>query len=690
MADSIQESMHEAITHTRSFTGCATCRSRHVKCDEGRPECSMCQYFGLSCGGYKKDIFFDFEDSSRSHGVRFRRPLFSLKEREHMSQCLVSSAPPKTTLKIISNIDEECEKATISDEIEIHQGPFGVFRLNQDQDTLPCEPTVNDHQETHSSSPEDVIPLNNSYLPTSELHLSPWSQALMQFTFDQSENVPSSPFPGYLDAMLDQGDVEDDPAPHEYSATSCFPDQSYNQPISPTSFTSSMGTTKAVPQDAVFLLKHYVSAVISLMTPLRHSKTPWHVLFIPHTKSCLAGLALGDYMSDASLCAFYGTLAISAFSLGGVSRSQTWSEKAIIYKQKAQQHARMMLTTAYDVPKVAKYKSILMALLTMVQVTMFSGNRRQSEYYFVEAEKFIRLRGLPRKKSRKVRLLHHCYVFERIIHESVFICGANSRQRHRVHAAIETSGLGNYSLDSLSFRLSGWKNLDQEMMRVRGQEEGENDLHLERPGFWSDTLYPEIFGIPEAWVLLLSQVVRLGKEKDAAEADDASNCISLKEFIGRAKTLEDYINNLPLPSLENIQSELDHEIIENMLNAMQNALAIYFYRRIHDVDASLLQKKVLGVLDRLLRCEHRDSSVVHGSAGFIWPAFIAACEAEDPLVQASFSDWFGNSARRSGLSCFTETLANIQRIWQEKTCSNGKSITWLDLMKSTVPLQQIF
>jgi arginine metabolism regulation protein II len=33
----------------------------------------------------------------------------------------------------------------------------------------------------------------------------------------------------------------------------------------------------------------------------------------------------------------------------------------------------MMLATAYNVPKVAKYKSILMALLTMVQVTMLSG-----------------------------------------------------------------------------------------------------------------------------------------------------------------------------------------------------------------------------------------------------------------------------------------------------------------------------
>ncbi|KAJ5334020.1 transcriptional regulator family: Fungal Specific TF [Penicillium brevicompactum] len=685
MAGSIEESVHEN-PHTRSFTGCATCRSRHVKCDEGQPECSMCQYFGLTCGGYKKDIFFDFETSPGNHGVRFRRPLLTVKERERMSQWLVSNAPPKKTLQILSHIDDQCERATLTDKIEIHQGPFGAFRLSPAQPELPDEPALGDIQEIDSSSPEDVIGNSDSYEIQSHVPLSPWSQGMMQLMFDQPENVPSPPSPGFLDAMINSIGVGTEMSSQECLPT-FVPDHYYNNAVSPTSLTSSMDATRAVPQDAVFLLKHYASAVISLMTPFRHSKTPWHVLFIPHTKTCLAALALGDDMTDASLCIFYGTLAISAFSLGGVSKSQTWSEKAVIFTQQAQHHARSMLMTAYDIPKVAKYKSILMALLTMVQVTMFSGNRSQSEFYFLEAEKFIRLRGLKRKKSRKVRLLHHCYVFERIIHESVFICGANSGQRHHVRTAVESSGLGRYSLDSLSFRLSGWKNLHQEMMRVRGQEEGENDLHLERPGFWSNTLYPEIFGIPESWVFLLSQIIRLGKEKDAAEGDDETKCLSLKDFIGRAKTLEEYINNLQPPSLEITHSQLDRDIIQSMLDAMKNALAIYFYRRIHDVDAAMLQQKVVAVLECLLRCENTDSTVVHGSAGFIWPAFIAACEAEDPSIQSAFADWFDNSACRSGLSCFRQTLADIQKIWQEKCCA-GKSVTWLDLMKRTMPLQQ--
>jgi arginine metabolism regulation protein II len=121
-----------------------------------------------------------------------------------MSQWLVSSAPPKTTLRIISHIDEECERTTISDEVEIHQGPFGAFRLNQDRDTLPYKPAVNDREQTHSSSPEDVIPPTDPYLASSEMPLSPWSQALLHFTLDGQENVPSPPPPGYLDAVMDQ------------------------------------------------------------------------------------------------------------------------------------------------------------------------------------------------------------------------------------------------------------------------------------------------------------------------------------------------------------------------------------------------------------------------------------------------------------------------------------------------------
>ncbi|KAM5344321.1 hypothetical protein ACJ41O_012858 [Fusarium nematophilum] len=39
-------------TRTKSFSGCWTCRAKHVKCDETRPSCNRCRRSGISCEGY--------------------------------------------------------------------------------------------------------------------------------------------------------------------------------------------------------------------------------------------------------------------------------------------------------------------------------------------------------------------------------------------------------------------------------------------------------------------------------------------------------------------------------------------------------------------------------------------------------------------------------------------------------------
>lgn len=39
-------------TRTKTFSGCWTCRAKHVKCDETRPVCARCRRSGLSCEGY--------------------------------------------------------------------------------------------------------------------------------------------------------------------------------------------------------------------------------------------------------------------------------------------------------------------------------------------------------------------------------------------------------------------------------------------------------------------------------------------------------------------------------------------------------------------------------------------------------------------------------------------------------------
>ncbi|KAJ4354468.1 uncharacterized protein N0V89_006205 [Didymosphaeria variabile] len=492
---------------------------------------------------------------------------------------------------------------------------------------------------------------------------SPRTQQWIDTMFESSMQETPSAFFEISDIALDGSRIEeiiddsmmsglDSSAYHpdagSFHFPSCSPNTLINTSVGCGPGSGITAADNTVPSDAVMLLKHYQTAVLQLLTPFRHSKTPWHVLFIPHAKNCLAALTLGESIDCASLCLFYGILAISAFSMAGLSQSSIWLDQARRYKQQAREFGKSMLKSAYNIPKRAKYKSILMALLTLVQVSMVTGNRDQTECYFLEAEKFIRLRGLNRKKSRKVRLLHHCYAFERILHESTFVESINSSHRLHVREAVETSGLAIFQ-DNMSFRLGTWSDLDQDMKRVKGQEEGENDLHLEYPGVWSATLYPEIFGVPETWLFLISLVIRLAREKDTAQQAGASDDLSAKDFLGRAKAIERCIKQMRQPR------SIDHcadPAVENMLDAMRNALSIYFYRKIYDLDPSLLQQRVERVRDCLLKCNPTDSSAVYGSARLLWPVLIAASEATNPEVQASFALWLKGAAERSGLRLF--------------------------------------
>ncbi|KAI5922110.1 fungal-specific transcription factor domain-containing protein [Camillea tinctor] len=703
----------------RSFGGCDTCRMRRVKCDEIRPTCFLCRAAGLPCGGYEKNLFFDLGDDidvSNSTSVRFRRPLFTKAERERMSCWLTSIIPPKSASWHISQLEDACEAESGKQNVEIHRGPFGVFRVDQ---TRPDSPN-----DTLQGTCHDLIPSPNvtavGLTPSffEETLPSPATQIFcMGPAFDGQSGHNSMSTADFWNTMLDTDVIRDvlDAAPvasHSTSPLSLDFGASHQSPRrtfdtwtdnaripSPMAFFPLVHDL--VPEDAVFLLRHYAAKVVSFITPFRHGKTPWHVLFVPHAKRCLADLTIGEQPDHASLTAFYGTLAISALSLGGGRRPQShiWQERARAYHQLARDHGRTMLKTAYDIPKVAKYKNILMALQTMIQLSSLLGGLNDIEYYFLETEKFIRLRGLDRRKSRKVRILHHCYVFQRMFYESTCVSGIPSSHRRRVLEAVETSGVMVYGQDSCRFRLPKWRDLDQEMLIMKTREEGENDLHLERPGIWTATLYPEIFGIPEVLIFLLSLVIRLGKVKDAAEqqqqqqrsSSTSSDFISLRDFLDRARVLEKCIKQMERP--DNAMFAIappppeatghDHDLLKNMVAAMQSALSIFFYRRIYDVDAAILQQKVVKVRDCLLRCQRGASSGAadSGSLGLVWPAFIAACEAEDPEVQASFSRWFEGAKRASGLDIFTFALNTIKETWEARSSVDGTGVGWIDLLR---------
>ncbi|RAH75786.1 hypothetical protein BO86DRAFT_283354, partial [Aspergillus japonicus CBS 114.51] len=51
------------------YSGCWTCRLRHVRCNEASPTCLRCQQAGIECMGYSVELYWVVKDlDSRSPG----------------------------------------------------------------------------------------------------------------------------------------------------------------------------------------------------------------------------------------------------------------------------------------------------------------------------------------------------------------------------------------------------------------------------------------------------------------------------------------------------------------------------------------------------------------------------------------------------------------------------------------------
>ncbi|KAG5774332.1 hypothetical protein H9Q69_005605 [Fusarium xylarioides] len=58
----------------RSRSGCVTCKAKHTKCDETRPECLRCIRKGVKCGGYWKEFKWSFKHQPGEVNFEYAAP----------------------------------------------------------------------------------------------------------------------------------------------------------------------------------------------------------------------------------------------------------------------------------------------------------------------------------------------------------------------------------------------------------------------------------------------------------------------------------------------------------------------------------------------------------------------------------------------------------------------------------------
>ena len=214
----------------------------------------------------------------------------------------------------------------------------------------------------------------------------------------------------------------------------------------------------------------------------------------------------------------------------------------------------------------------------------------------------------------------------------------------------------------------------------KGQEEGIRDIHLEDMRHWPETLYLQIFSIPEAWLSFVSQTTRLANVIDVMNASKGEGLFhaSLRSKSARLETMicslaSETAGRHLSDSYNNATGDFDVQRVESaseaMLRALKSALVIFFYRRIRDVHPWILQGHVSGVIEALKAFDRGLEQYPNyrcGTVGTPWPAFMAGCEAMTSADRSWIISWLEKSSKKSPKAGFRSCVEVMREVWRRR------------------------
>ncbi|KIW34969.1 uncharacterized protein PV07_01698 [Cladophialophora immunda] len=331
----------EAVKHTKTFSGCWTCRDRHVKCDEKRPYCARCIKGGFQCQGYGIKLVWVDPDS---------------QEREQNIRRVIGAPTVYDDGSNFMRVDvhgalEEIESLSPGGAACLSSGPFSVFPVQRPGTGLvePSQPLAlpNRERRDSASSPTDR---------TQE---------------DLNDNAD--------DLMLET----------VISPSTVYPRTPSYAPDTPTQWPSSPALPLTIrhldllprPAEQRDLIHHWTNFVCWHLVPVDRPDNPFRSVFTP---MALAGLASPSNQSNGQIALFHALCATSAFSRGqllnGDSKNLTLAMK---HYNLAIMHLRHSLVnlkdTDHDLGQVHLQRGSILATITMFSaMDMITG--RASEW----------------------------------------------------------------------------------------------------------------------------------------------------------------------------------------------------------------------------------------------------------------------------------------------------------------------
>ncbi|EUC35667.1 hypothetical protein COCCADRAFT_34908 [Bipolaris zeicola 26-R-13] len=351
-----------------TFTGCWTCRSRKIKCDERQKNgCAVCEKAGLECAGYSVNLSWVTGRVQDLQGLHRRKintggpalPLMSDRETMRKLSAINSVVTPLDTVLI---------------------GPFGVFQSNYND---PIQGTL----ESPASSSEPAESIDDGGPSTGQLDNGWGTVAQSPDCMGWDLSTPELPT---LESRPAREDFQSDFSLQELEPFAALKESRYQACTSHIDLLAMSGKSKArhlpapffalsMPmfrdQETSMLMFHYMNHVAELLQPVLHSRNPWRTTYFPFALSGCPELVLCQQntttSSQISTSLFHSLLSAAAFHLRNTTEgSPKFHHLGLQHRIKALRALNSAIVHPGD-PQL--YTLHLTAMLSLVTIDTMTG-----------------------------------------------------------------------------------------------------------------------------------------------------------------------------------------------------------------------------------------------------------------------------------------------------------------------------
>ncbi|KAL4878158.1 fungal-specific transcription factor domain-containing protein [Aspergillus karnatakaensis] len=660
--------------HNKTFTGCWTCRTRKVKCDEERPACRQCSQRRIECAGYGMRLQWmppgtgnGLDGDDESHDGRD-----GLYQRESGRRRMIPNRPG------------ECETVPRSHQIDEALVAIDAVRPGQltDRD--------NKNESLSLLGGFGVFDLSRSYCSRIVVTESPLADGT------SAAPAPISTFDGQADdgsPLLAIGDVAE--SNEALSAAMSIDEicamQSFTTPLDPASLPKDGGFTleylnqldfglpdssnqyhaddwqinfsPVVPRplspehvsgNERLLMHYYATTLVHLFPVLDSPKSPWQTVHLPRMYQGTGEMVVNGSTSQIRAALRNTLLSVSAFYLSKHNRLQSrtdeelkWRREAMHYHGTGMTLLKNSVNTRSTHTARPKYKEFLATMLSMISINVISGDMASCGLHLDAAYRLITETAKWKTRySSKAKALHRVYFYLRTIYEST---------------ASRSSAETAHGDEFVSSPFVGFDDTDR-----------------------ADA-YESIYAIPKSLLIFLGKTTKLINAVMDARAASGSTHIP-SPLAERCDELESSIMDWTVDSTQpEVTSRLaaNAGIIKNMTWAFHKAIIIFFAQHVRLLGHRYLKPYVEDVLDRIEAVERIKAEWQVQASPLYWPAFIAASETFDTRLQDRFRKWY-TQVEPHAIGSMSPGIALLEQVWAEGPAEGGrKTSLWRTIATRT-------